>query len=67
MHIEIKDEDLGMLLKMVSRGWDSGELADYLEADQIQSCVRVMLALGLTNEAGLPQAAHNPGQQKRRP
>lgn len=47
MHIHIQDQDMPMLLKMVERGWSSGDLAEYLEADQIVSCERVLSALGL--------------------
>lgn len=47
MKIEIQSKDLPMLLKMVERGWSDGDLAEYLSGDQIQSCERVLIALGL--------------------
>ena len=47
MKIDVRDEDLPMLLKMVERGWADGDLAEYLDGDQIQACERVLQALGL--------------------
>jgi hypothetical protein len=62
MNIHIQDQDLPMLLKMVERGWSSGDLAEYLEADQIVSCERVLTALGLIATQD-PAPTGHPGQQ----
>lgn len=61
MKIEIKEKDVPMLLKMVERGWADGDLAEYLNGDQIQACERVLKALGLTQrQATAHPAAHSP-------
>lgn len=64
MELRIQDQDMPMLLKMVERGWSSGDLAEYLEADQIVSCERVLAALGLI-AAQDPAPAGRPGQPRR--
>lgn len=61
MELRIQDQDVPMLLKMVERGWSSGDLAEYLEADQIVSCERVLAALGLI-AAQAPAPASHPSQ-----
>lgn len=63
MNIHIEDQDMPMLLKMVERGWSSGDLAEYLEADQIVSCERVLAALGLIQTPD-PQPAVHPAQRR---
>ncbi len=46
--IQIPDADWPMLLKMVERGWADGDLAEYLEGDQINACERVLARLGIS-------------------
>lgn len=63
MKIEVRDEDLPMLLRMVERGWSDGDLAEYLNVDQILACQRVLKILGLKQPQPVVRpAAHSPGR-----
>lgn len=66
MKIDINDKDQAMLLKMVERGWAEGDLGEYLNGDQIQSCIRVLRALGLSEGLGLDPKAHSPSRHPQR-
>lgn len=60
MTIKIQPKDEPMLLKMVARGWAEGDLAEYLDGDQIQSCERVLKALGLSLATPQNSTSHTP-------
>lgn len=67
--MKISDNDMPMLQKMLSRGWQDGELAEYLNGDQIQSCLRVLKAAGLNQEAGMNPVtrSQDPSQHHQQP
>ena len=54
MLIQIDDEDFAMLCKMVERGWAEGDLAEYLDGDQILSCERILGHLEITRSEKHP-------------
>ena len=63
MKIEVRDEDLPMLLKMVERGWAEGDLAEYLDVDQIQACERALKTLGINQpQPFFRPTAHSQGR-----
>ena len=64
MHqIQIDAADLPALQQMVLRGWSQGDLADFISADQINACERVLAALGLdVNQADPLPGGHSQPQ-----
>lgn len=46
--MDIEERDRPTLIRMVDRGWSNGDLADYMTAEQIESALRVLAALGLS-------------------
>jgi hypothetical protein len=51
MELKIKKSDYTMLCKMVERGWADGDLAEYLNADQIVACERILKALDVSSSS----------------
>lgn len=54
-NLRLSDAEFLMLCKMAERGWSDGDLAEYLDADQIQVCMTVLEKLRLA----APPAATN--------
>lgn len=52
--IEFTGQEMAVLRMMVNRGWSGGDLADYLNADQILACHRVLKRLGLNPQDRQP-------------
>lgn len=51
------DYEWNLLARMAERGWSGGDMAEYLEADEIAACMRILEALGVSSG---PAAARSP-------
>ena len=55
MKIDVNAQDFVMLCRMAERGWADGDFAEYLNADQIAACLRVLETLNQAQKTGLPK------------
>ena len=62
--MNLNPQELQMLKVMVGRGWAGGDLAEYLEADQIAACLRVLEVLGISQSEWGQTAARTPPQRR---
>ena len=66
-HKMFTDYEWNLLARMAERGWSSGDMAEYLEADEIAACMRILDTLGVSSRTGpAPSPAAARTQSRRR-